>query len=369
MVSSEGSREIEAVRQRLAAAKAQVSSASKMMAPASSMRASSRTMVEKARAMTTMGESMRGAVKDILDSATKMADMADKDVDVAQEQLDLAKKEVEKANASLKDAEKRWEVIDIDDDDANVVEVDDDDAGSNAPHQNEGTKKRKASSSSTSITVTAAVAAASTRARVKTNGQREANANPSETIFLEECGTPGANDAYKLDKARNCGLSPFYCKAGLWEGGWKEFSLFFTGGSWYIGVGPANIYPREKLYRTINRVRTPMLSMDWEWKPINRSASPAPKLRFDEEAIADYCRNKGLHPFGNVRVDLIVLMGVKVSEVNGNYKEMRSPNRWRSRVFQVMGQWKGKWGDFLIRRVLVENGSKYWCITHETHEY
>ena len=80
-MASEGSREIEAARKRLAAAKAQVSVASKNMAMAKTM-------------------------------------------------LDTAEKEAKEAAAMLKDSEKRWEVIEIDNDDDNI-------------QKNEGSNKRR----------------------------------------------------------------------------------------------------------------------------------------------------------------------------------------------------------------------------------
>ena len=52
-------------------------------------------------------------VKD-MDSTKTMEEMAKKNMDVALSQLDGSEKEVEEAETFLKEAEKRWEVIDVD---------------------------------------------------------------------------------------------------------------------------------------------------------------------------------------------------------------------------------------------------------------
>ena len=87
-MSSEGSREIEAARKRLAAAKAQVTVASNN-----------------------------------IEMITKM-------LEGAQSQLVTSQKEAKEAEAMLKDAEKRWEVIDVDSDD-------------DSKQGNEGSNKRR----------------------------------------------------------------------------------------------------------------------------------------------------------------------------------------------------------------------------------
>ena len=76
LMTSEGSREIEAARKRLAAAKTQASAASKNM------------------------QSVEEIIAKMLEGAKQMSDTAEK--------------EVKEAEAMLEDAEKRWEVIEID---------------------------------------------------------------------------------------------------------------------------------------------------------------------------------------------------------------------------------------------------------------
>mmetsp|Transcript_3874 Transcript_3874/g.6048 ORF Transcript_3874/g.6048 Transcript_3874/m.6048 type:complete len:237 (-) Transcript_3874:82-792(-) len=78
-MTSEGSREIEAAKLRLATAEKQASSAVENM-----------------------------------DSAKAMEEMAKKNMEIALSQLDASEKEVEEAETFLKEAEKRWEVIDVD---------------------------------------------------------------------------------------------------------------------------------------------------------------------------------------------------------------------------------------------------------------
>ena len=85
-MASEGSREIEVAMKRLAAAKSQVSAASKNMQSVEEMIAKNMQSVKE------MNAKMR---------------------ENAQSQLETAQKECKEADAMLKDAEKRWEVIEI----------------------------------------------------------------------------------------------------------------------------------------------------------------------------------------------------------------------------------------------------------------
>lgn len=88
-MSSEGSREIEAARHRLASAKIQAMSATQMMTSA----------------------------KATLDALQKSIDAAKKNVSIAHAQVAHSQKELTDAEQYLKESEKRWQVISIDEDD------------------------------------------------------------------------------------------------------------------------------------------------------------------------------------------------------------------------------------------------------------
>ena len=88
-MSSEGSREIEVAKRRLASAKIQAMSATQMMTSA----------------------------KATLDALQKSIDTAKKNVSIAQAQVAHSQKELTDAEQYLKESEKRWEVISIDEDD------------------------------------------------------------------------------------------------------------------------------------------------------------------------------------------------------------------------------------------------------------
>lgn len=87
-MSSEGCREIEAARQRLAAAKTQASSVSKNM-----------------------------------QSAREIEQLAKKNREAIQLQLETSREEVEMAETFLKEAEKRWGVIDVDSSGGSVKDI------------------------------------------------------------------------------------------------------------------------------------------------------------------------------------------------------------------------------------------------------
>ena len=105
-MASEGSREIEAAKRRLAAAKLQASSANQM--------------VQSARST--------------LESLQKSIQAAKKNLHVAETQVEQTRKEVEAAEKYVAESEKRWEVIDINDED----DDNDDD-----PDENNLAKRRK----------------------------------------------------------------------------------------------------------------------------------------------------------------------------------------------------------------------------------
>lgn len=105
-MASEGSREIEAARQRLATAEAHASSASNMMDSEKLMAASARSITEKA-------DIMMAAAIAAQESAKSMTDMAEHNMEAAQYLFESTQKEIEEAKAFLKEAEKRRKVIDF----------------------------------------------------------------------------------------------------------------------------------------------------------------------------------------------------------------------------------------------------------------
>jgi len=105
-MASEGSREIEAAKRRLAAAKLQASSVNQI--------------VQSARTT--------------LESLKKSIQAAKKNLQIAETQVEQTRKEVEAAEKYVAESEKRWEVIDIDD-------VDDD--NDDDPDENNLAKRRK----------------------------------------------------------------------------------------------------------------------------------------------------------------------------------------------------------------------------------
>ncbi len=90
---ADGRHEINATRQRLVAANARELSATNVMDSACKMEASSRRMLK---------------------IAMRNSENAKKNVEVAREQLATSREEVIAAETQLKEAEKRWEVIDVD---------------------------------------------------------------------------------------------------------------------------------------------------------------------------------------------------------------------------------------------------------------
>ena len=121
MASGGGSREIEAARQRLAAAKNHASLASKTWESAEETKQSARTMMEMETA------------KKMMETANNMMETATKTSETAQSQLQRSRQEIMVADVFLMDAERRWDVI--------VIDVESESQG------NERCKKRKVSMS------------------------------------------------------------------------------------------------------------------------------------------------------------------------------------------------------------------------------
>jgi len=201
MASSEGSREIEAARLRLAAAKSRVSSDTK--------------------ALQTANESK----KSVEEMVAKMLENATNSVNAAQNQLSISEKEVKEAQSMLAAAEKRWEVISID------LDSDNEEAA-NTKQGQDSNKKRKVSLSpqsnnntnstrnnnatlstgqfNTTVSATSNSAAATRptnnnnnlRAASSINARNTSTSNNNNVLqfIVEGCGMPTVNGTYTLDK-------------------------------------------------------------------------------------------------------------------------------------------------------------------------
>jgi hypothetical protein len=102
-----GRHEINAARQQLVAAKARKSSVTKAMVLAYKLEKSSQRMLKIAT------RNSETAKKDLQD-ATRNSENAEKTVEVVREHLATSREEVIAAETQLKEAEKRWAVIDVD---------------------------------------------------------------------------------------------------------------------------------------------------------------------------------------------------------------------------------------------------------------
>ncbi|KAL9187538.1 hypothetical protein ACHAXT_001641 [Thalassiosira profunda] len=219
MASSEGSREIEAAKKRLAAAKARASADAKAL--------------EAAKA----GET----------SAKKMADMAKENADAATKnrestlaQVQESKKEAAEAEKSLKEAEERWKVYDVDDSEDEDVE--------------EGSSNKK-----------------------------QKKSDEVKEIVVEGCGIPGANGTYKqAARVQELGLGVSYFRDGQWKGKESRFCIYRKQGSrvWFLGVGHLG-GNGKRLYYNGGGGKGAHLPPNTGWKIyVLNGKSPAPELKW-----------------------------------------------------------------------------------------
>lgn len=256
-MASEGSREIEAARQRLNAARAQKQSAAKML--------------ESAKAM-----------------------------------YSTAAKEVQAAETCLKGAEKRWEVIEVDDDKSTLGIQ-----SSNKRRKvsiGNGTKGRgialplRASMSDASRIVLPsnsgskrdtrmatpqghALASAALRGAMMGRKERSTSRNPAVTVTV----TPTSNSyKYKKVKVTVCGLpilngtyergnTRYYKKGGYWwKGELKQFVIGRECDHWYIGpLGGKTMYLAPVSSESLSR--GPPNS---GWRATKYGVSPEPMVRY-----------------------------------------------------------------------------------------
>lgn len=229
-MSSEGRYEIEAAKNRLAAAKTQVSSSEKMMTRAQAM---------------------------LLD-ARKMMDAAEKMRQAAQLQLGSSKEEMKAAQSSLAAAEKRWEVIEIDD------------QSTVSPDPEERSKKRR------KVSISPTEKEQSRAALERIFGKTAVRSSIERVLRVEVqgCGTPEANGTYARAADRSGG-APMFVKRVRWNG--KNDSIIIYRGeiskNWFIGLCGAQV----RVYRSKSvRGNSPALQ---NWVLYGEGASPPPQVK------------------------------------------------------------------------------------------
>ena len=324
---SEGRHEIESARQRLAAAKTQASAASKNMENA-------RIMMENA--------------KSLLESSTK---------------------EVDAAKKCLLDAEKRWEVIEIDDSNDNTQEneshkkrkrktsVVSPQEGNNAysRHSRNNTDDGRSPGDSSAATTTA-----SSTAPVVTSGRERAigasatttatssSSTPNNVtqIVVEECGISEIIGTYnRVVGVLNEG-APVYTKRVLWGGKLCKHAIYrrlsFGAYKWYFGyLDDQDGRPSRRLYASPWLSSTPPEN-GWEAIVGNGGVYPPPKCRmiYDNDTTAGGVGVRGTatpssstattassssynaDPRTGDVADQIVVEGCGNTEINGTYNRV-----------------------------------------------
>lgn len=226
--TSEGRNAIEAAKLRLAAAKSQTLATSKTLASA---------------------EASEACAKQMAEAATKNARAAATTTQNAKEQAVSCRKEMEEAEKFLKDAEKRWEVIEVDDDELDFGEKDDrrsakrrkvslSPAGNNNDNANNNDARASGNVVSPTGTPphTAHQPSSNGRTRVSSprgndlrEGSNAVNGNNDQVdepniITVEGCGNHAFNGRYKKNKKRHDG-SPIYAMKGQWMGNAMNFLI------------------------------------------------------------------------------------------------------------------------------------------------
>eukprot|EP00579_Thalassiosira_antarctica_P029471 CAMPEP_0202029222 /NCGR_PEP_ID=MMETSP0905-20130828/63862_1 /ASSEMBLY_ACC=CAM_ASM_000554 /TAXON_ID=420261 /ORGANISM="Thalassiosira antarctica, Strain CCMP982" /LENGTH=189 /DNA_ID=CAMNT_0048592967 /DNA_START=75 /DNA_END=644 /DNA_ORIENTATION=+ len=172
----------------------------------------------------------------------------------ARAMLEVAQKEVNVAETCLKDAEKRWEVIDVDSDNENQViqsrikrrKVSLSPQGSNAAARGNnvaGAPVRRSSSSDGAASIGAAAAARHPIGSVASDaGRTGASGSSREVCTLLESKTVGNVDGtYKQVNEMKDGVR-MYCKKGFWNEHALDFVMYRGTyrrggpGYWFIGV-------------------------------------------------------------------------------------------------------------------------------------
>mmetsp|Transcript_17191 Transcript_17191/g.37096 ORF Transcript_17191/g.37096 Transcript_17191/m.37096 type:complete len:411 (-) Transcript_17191:162-1394(-) len=355
-MASEGSREIDAAKQRLALAKAQASGSSTNMECA----------------------------KVVMESAKAMMETAKKNIENAQSQLERSSKEVTEAEKLLEEAEERWGVIDIDQE-------------PDSPKKKSNYKRRKVSpspqesNSEASDTSRASVGATARQSNSNTNrdaveqssnnGERAGNltshtADVNE-MLVEGCGIAEVNGTFKRVIGALRHSAPVYSKKGNWVGKTVDFVmcreysvscrfLYWSIGIWYLD-GDLSIghdgEPGLELYTSSNDASC--ITYPGNGWVVRDGVGPAPKCQpnINNENGATGIMGTGTAASSvgtgdeNNMIENITVEGCGLSEVNGIYK--RSDEQNDSPVYQKEGQPKGEDAIFEISH---SEASKCWFI-------
>ena len=285
----------------------------------------------------------------------------------------------------LKDTEKRWEVIDIDNEDDNTNES--------------RKKKRKVSLSpqgfSNSNNVASAAAVDQELRNIYNSSTYSSNNNLSQ-IVVEGCGQPDINGTYtrvvEIDTSLYRDYALMYAKTGQQSNNYRDHVIHRGASSpfqWYISDwhGDAKAFSGRPggvvLYKSkMNEdyVETPP---EDGWSPTLIGELPAPKCRIrNNNEIEGIVRasqsssnaNRGSilttatpdlqtgEAVGNATkiVEQVTVEGCGLTEVNGIYKRVDEMYKGFP-VYKRNGQWKGQQMTFEIW-CGITSGSRYWYI-------
>lgn len=251
---TEGRREIEAAKQRLALAKSHDKFVSKSL--------------QSAKAAAVSAKAAEDAAKKTLVVAKKNREDIEAHREDIQSQLQHTKKEVAVAQQFLAEVEKRWEVIDVDAEEVATSQS----GGSN------NNKKRKANTETSSQESNDNSGGGSTAEanQPSVNELDSSTAVTGSSIVLIGCGLSEVNGTYKRDGER-FGY-PRFTKEGLWQGRGVQYEVRFKDGYWHIGIFcDAGLSGGSRsLYRSMNSHRH-MLPPTTGWMTVGFGEHPAPQ--------------------------------------------------------------------------------------------
>ena len=290
---SEGSREIESMKQRLAAAKAQASSA---------------------QAQVVSTSQMMNAAHHMLETAKKNHHNATKNYATAQKNMEDSQKEVKVVEALLKEAEKRWEVIDVDAIDSpnkasrkkkRKVSSDGNDAVANgaatAPRRSTRSSSITSAYGSGALSVVSTATATPSSNAGSNSAPIVSNANVANNdatiqqaavireVKVEGCGISEANGTYKRVEGRERNDAPIFRQRGEWEGVLVDFVLLKSlneSSVWYLSVWKNDFYDTSIPYKYLYNARgseSCQMPPGNGWGVSSAGKDPAPKCQAIEE--------------------------------------------------------------------------------------
>ena len=382
MASSEGRYEIEAAKLRLAAAKKQVSSAQQL---ASSTR------------------DMYNDAKRTLDNAKKAMDTVTKTNNMAKSHLSASTNEMEEAQSRLVEAEKRWEVIEIDDLDSPKM---DDITKSKkrkvsvSPPSRENNNNNDSSSLGVLVavahaggdirpaagggnnrnrnrTVTAGQSNSARRASTSLSSPSSSNNNRFDRIIVEGCGNTHVNGTYH--RAQIVGATVYIKPGGL--AGARAFAIFQVGGSyWNIGTWNVNNNTSHLVHYTTRPDYTSppnnaLVPPENGWIVVsNFGVLPAPTCRVENSGprqrqqieaevqrrleASSSTRNNG------AQNETISIDSCGVPEVNGTYSQNINPSTHEgSPIYKKVGTYYNESVTFgIFCKKHGSNNNTYWHI-------